>query len=425
MRTKIESLLAATLLTNTGKNSVVTFVAITVNTVFSGLFIIILARYLGPARLGLFSVGLALMLTVTGFADWGTGYGILRFVAQNKNAARSYLKLGLLTKLIFGLLGVIVVAFSGPWLASNIVHQPGLGGLFAVASLGVLGGLLYSFGLVSLQALEKFVPWGGVQIGWSATRVTILVLLITSGSLNPQTALLAYIVGLFFVFFGAIPFLPKGFTKAKIDRDQLNAFFGYNKWMAIYTVLLTIIANADRFFLARFSAPAQIGFYVAAVQIAAIGVQVQTALGTVIIPRFASLGSYSPILDYLKKTVLLTWTLAVGGVVIGLFAKPMVNIIFGDAYQASVVPLQILIISSACLLASLPFTSIWLYALGRAKSFALFFIMDTFLLLYLNFLLDPHLGAVGSALAALSSNFLLLFTSVVYVRLKLAKALAE
>ncbi len=423
MKEIVKKIVSQTLATHTGKNSLLTIIAIGINTIFSAGFFIILARGLGPSQLGLFSVALALMLTATGFADWGTNYGILRFVPGTKDP-RSFLKLGLLAKIGFGLVATLIVGFSSNLLATSLFHKPELTPLFVVSSLGILGGLLYGYGLNTTQALQKFIAWSGLQIGPSLLRLLLLVALLFLGLLNPQSALLAYMAMLFAVFLGCLPFLPKNMMKAAITHDTLSKFFSYNKWMALYTALLTLTGNVDRFFLARFSTASQVGYYVAALQIAGVGIQVQVALGTVLIPRFASISSRSGVISYLKKTALLTSSLAFGGVLVALIAQPLTSIIFGQAFLPSVAPLRILIVSVALFLSSLPFTSVWLYTLGKARDFSLFFLLVSTLIFVLNWLLVPSLGAVGSAIASLSGNALTLFGSIIYVKthLNLIKA---
>lgn len=422
MKSRLNSILERTLLSTTGRNSVITVLSMVVNTGFSAAFFIILARELGPGSLGLFSVALALMSTVSGIADWGTSFGMLRFVSASKKDSLSYLKLGLYAKLVFGVTGTLIIALSGNAIASFIFHRPELGPLFVLSSLGVLGGLLYSYGLTSLQSLEKFLPWGILQIGWTLLRFLLLLIVVYLNILNPSTSLGIYLAVLFVVFIGAIPFLPKGMMKSPISRVQLTNFFGYNKWMAFYTVLITLAGSFDRFFLARFSAPSEVGFYVAATQIAGVGIQIQAALGTVLIPRFASLDKLSAIRSYLKKTVLLTGTLSVGGVLIALISEPLTLLVFGESYLQSIAPLRLLIVSVAFYLASLPFTSTWLYTLGKARDFSLYFFFNCLLLFLLNWMLVPAYGAVGSAFASLVGNAVTLLVSIIYVQLNLRKS---
>lgn len=430
MKERITNFLGKTLLTKTGKNSLITFFSIVVNTGFSAGFFIILARFLGPANLGLFSVALALMLTISGVLDFGTNFGILRFAPKSAGQEKtkdllSYLKLGLLTKIVLGTLGTILLAIFAHPLSVFLFHRPELGDLFLLSSLGVLGGILFGYGSAATQAIQRFFVWGALQAGSSAFRFLILVILISLSILSPGTALLAYIAMLFSVFFFSLPFLPKKIFSAKINSVHLGEFFRYNRWMALYTVLTTISLSFDRFFLARFSGPSEVGFYVAAMQIAGVGVQVYTALGTVLIPRFASLTSLDSISIYLKKSVLLTSAMALGGALVALISGPLTLLIFGNTYAHSIVPLRLLIIGVACIMASLPFTSVWLYSLGKAKDFAIYFIFNAALLFLLNWLLVPTLGAVGSAIASLSGNALTLVVSIIYVRINLTKSFSQ
>lgn len=404
----------------TGKNAAITFFAMAVNTGFSAAFFIILARVLGSASLGLFSVALALMMVVTAIADLGTSQGILRFAPKSAGAGKTadllaYLRLGFLAKLIFGVVGTALVAGLAYPLALYVFRRPELGPLFLLSSVGVLTGLLFSFGLVSLQALQRFLVWGFLQAGWSAARLLVLFVLIFLGILSPPAAILVYAGALLIPFLGAWSFLPKKFLQQAITKNHIRNFFLFNRWMAFFNVILAVSGNLDRFFLARFSSLSEVGYYTAAAQVAGVGLQAHAALGTVLIPKFASFQNLRAMGGFLKKVVLLTGSMALGGVLISLLAEPLVRIIFGEGYLSSILPTRILIVSVALILASLPFTSIWLYFLGHSKTYALYYVVNGMVLFLGNWILVPIYGAVGSAIASLIGNALTLTVSFGYV----------
>ncbi|KKT73886.1 MAG: Polysaccharide biosynthesis protein [Microgenomates group bacterium GW2011_GWA2_44_7] len=381
MKSTVEKILKQTLWTSTGRSSIVTFISMVASTGFAALYFIVLARMLGPYGNGLFSVALAVMMTITGVVDFGTNFGIVNFVPKavsegNQRKALAYLKLGLVSKLVLGLAATFIIALTTSQISSVVLKRPEITPILFISSFGIIAGLLYGYGLSVPQALQKFAIWGGLLTGAGFFRIITVLILIIFGWLSAQTAMLAYLIMLLFPFFGSLPFLPKGILKAKIQPVDIRKFFSFNRWMALFTLTVSITANMDRFFLARFSGLSEVGLYMAATQIAGVGLNVNAALATVLVPKFAAIRNRDALIRFLKKSILLTSGLAIGGALITLFAGILMESLFGQQYIPAISTLRILILSVACVLAFLPFTCVWLYYRGDSRSFALYYILN-------------------------------------------------
>jgi O-antigen/teichoic acid export membrane protein len=102
------------------------FAGMSIGSVFRYIFSILMARWLGPQMLGLYSLGNAVIRIGEIFALMGLDNGVLRFVSRDsKNIATathsiySSIKMGLISSLIFAL----ILYLSSEWIVYNFLNE--------------------------------------------------------------------------------------------------------------------------------------------------------------------------------------------------------------------------------------------------------------------------------------------------------------
>ena len=88
-------------------------------------------------------------------------------------------------------------------------------------------GLFFAFATSSLQAVQKFLEWGGVNVFSNATRLILIYILFFVGALTINSAMTAYTVIPFFAFIASFLFLPN-FLKVRGEKQVVKEFFHYN-----------------------------------------------------------------------------------------------------------------------------------------------------------------------------------------------------
>jgi len=106
--------------------AITSFGGMSAGSVFRYLFSILMARWLGPQMLGLYSLGNALTRIGEIFAIMGLDNGVLRFVSREekdsinaKNSIYSSLKMGLVSSFLFA----VILYFSAEWIVLNFLKE--------------------------------------------------------------------------------------------------------------------------------------------------------------------------------------------------------------------------------------------------------------------------------------------------------------
>jgi O-antigen/teichoic acid export membrane protein len=116
--------------TATFRQSILTTFAVGINGVLGVCFFILVARFLGPAEFGIFSIAIATISMIADIADFGTNTGIVRFIPKylNEKTTDAYklLKLSLEIKAVVWLIVLIVGISSASLIAELILKKPEL-----------------------------------------------------------------------------------------------------------------------------------------------------------------------------------------------------------------------------------------------------------------------------------------------------------
>jgi O-antigen/teichoic acid export membrane protein len=394
--------------TKTLKDSGITFLGVGINGILGLVFYLVLARFLGPLSFGIFSVAVTTLTLLTDIADIGSDTGTVRFVGKyiqvEKEKALKFLKLSLKVRLISWLVVLVIGCLFSHFVVIDLIGKPELDMPIRIAILGVGGALLFSFSTYSLQAVQKFWVWSGLNIGMNLLRLVLLVGLIFLSLLNLDTGLILYIVIPFIGFFVGLFFLPK-FLTIKGESSVAKEFFSYNVWVAVFTLIAAISSRLDTFLSARLLTLRDVGIYSVALQLASIVSQVVFALGTVVAPKLSGMSNDEEAKKYLKKLQIFTLSLVVIGISIGIpLAKIFIPILYGNAYLESITPFTILLFAQSIFLLSIPVHMATFYYFGYPKLFVWISLGNLAIIGGLGWVLISNLGFIGAAITVLIGN---------------------
>jgi len=363
----------------------------------SAVSIFLIARFLGPARFGLYVTSLAIALIAIDSIELAISGSIVKFAARKKPDSPQYIKHGLNLKLIIGIvlsLFFILLSRSISALLNPQLYQPLL-----LAALFIPITFLYRFPRSVLQANKHFVKDAILEIVTNIVRLGLIILFVYLSRLNILTSLLAYMIGLVLALILGTRFISWDFLKVKVSTNTKKSFFRFQKWLTFGFVIAAIHGRIDSTILMRLADASTTGIYQAAYRFFMPAVQFAAVLAMVFAPRFASFNQFSVAKTYLKKASQLS--LALAGLVLLMIplAPWLVRLIFGSAYLSAVLPAQILSLGFCFFIASAPFTAHLIYYTARTKIFFLLNLFQLLLLVTLDILLIPAFQAVGAALA--------------------------
>lgn len=207
------------------------------------------------------------------------------------------------------------------------------------------------------------------------------------------------------------------------------------------SVATTVYTHLDVAMLGFMTTDEEVGYYNAAVRIKTILVSLVTSLGTVLLPRasyYMEHGLKEEFLKITKKALNFVWIVAPPMMLyFMIFAKEGIFFLSGDAYAASIVPMQIIMPT----LLFIGLTNIMgiqmLVPMGKEKTVLYSEIAGAIVDLVLNAILIPIMGAAGAAIGTLVAELVVLvyqyialkdivkeaYKSVQYLKLILALAL--
>lgn len=400
--------------TDTLKKSSITFSSTLVNGALGVAFFIVTARFLGPVSFGLLMVAITTCTLVSDISDLGVGSGMVRFVSKyaskNRNKAYQYMKLGMVTKLIVGTTVVIIGYLISPLISMYIFDKPDLIFPLRIAFLGVLGVMLFNFGIHTLQSFQKFAIWGSLYIATNTLRLLLVILLVLLSKLNLSNVLSIYIMMPFLGFLISLFIIPKQFVKSEVTLKTRKQFFNYNKWIALMTAVAAFSSRVDIFISAKFLSLDQVGIYTASSQLVQVIPQLASSIGAVLAPKMSAKENLEDLIDYLKKTQLMV----TGLVALAALAMPLafifIPLFYGANYLSSVPIFLILFTSMLIFLFSVPVHNAIFYYFSNPKLFFYLAIIQLVVVTLGSILLINTFGVSGLALSVLvgsSLNFLI------------------
>ena len=394
--------------TRTLKDSFITISGTLINGTLGLVFYFVMARYLGPTSFGVFSVAVVTLTLIGDIANFGSDTGTVRFVGkfinEERNKALKFLKLSLKVKVVSSLFVLLIGWQIVPFLVLQIFGKPELVFPLRLSLIGVGGYLLLGFSSYSLQATQRFWVWSGLNILANALRLSIIFILIYLGILGAESGLGVYITIPYLGFLAGLHFLPK-FLSIKNENDVAKEFFGYNIWVALFTVIAAVSGRLDTFLATSFLTLKEVGVYQAAVQFASIVPQIVFALGTVVAPKLASIRKESEALAYLKKLQVFVTTLAVLGLILGIpLSKFVIPALYGNEYVASIAPFIVLLLAQAVFLISIPAHTSVFYYFGYPKLFVYIALGHLVIIAGLGYTLIGEFGYLGAAYTVLAGN---------------------
>lgn len=360
---------------------------------------ILLARALGASGKGTLSV-VQLVATFSGvLLNFGIGQAFIFYGARREASGRDAVVLSYSFGLVVVTALALATALAGNWLAS-VLHVD------RVTLIWI--GVLATYPVLVAQFLNAYIVGTGairnaslVSVGSLFFQLASMVVLWTLGWLSPESAVIVWAVAVTGVALVLTRMAWPGQAVAGLQPGPIVLLrrmrrYGIAAWPA--GILGNAAQRFDVFLLAYFHGPAAVGVYSIAVTMAELCSYVPNALGGVLIPKVAATRE-----DGLEITLRLgrvTWVVtALTGLAVLIVGSPLIPLVFGTEFQASVVPL-------ACILPGIVMSSMsttpgsYLAGIGHPGDMTLAAGINVVVNVAANVVLAPVLGATGAALAS-------------------------
>lgn len=394
--------------TQTFKHSLITTGGTIVNGVLGMLFYILLARILGPADFGIFSVFVAATTLIADVFDLGIGTGIIRFVGKyihnNKEKALMVLKISLIIRLVLIVTIILCGYFLAPYVARELFKKEELTLPLRLSLFGAGGALLFAFVTSSVQALQKFWVWSGLNIAMNGLRLAVILFLVYLNLITPLSSMLSYVLIPLLGFVLGLAFLPNFFF-ARNERTEISELFKYNSWVGAFTIVAAVSSRLDTFISTRLLSLSEVGIYSVANNLAGIVPQIVFALAAVAAPKFASFNSKQKAINYFGKFQLFVVGLSILGVTVGIpLGACLIYCLYGSMYLGAIFPFVILLCAQAVFLISIPAHTSVIYYFAYPKLFVWISLVNLAVVSLLGWYLISNFGYIGAAGAIFVGN---------------------
>ena len=359
---------------------------------------VILARTLAPQGRGLYALALVAPSTVMLIANLGVSAALVYYMARRTYTTDQLIGQVISLSLILG--GAATVGlFLVIAVAGNLILPGVPSSLVFIASASIPLGLFFYYALAFEQGLEKFVGYNAIYVvNAVALLVLFIPLLFARG--NVMLAVTAWTLSWVPSAAACLFLLSRsGRLSAGLDLRVARQLFrfgivGYLSFMTNYLNL-----RLSTFLVNIFTNAIQVGYYAVAVTLAETIWYISTAAATVLAPRVAGAEGQAPDITTGRVIRVVLWTSAAAAAVLGLTAPLVVRVLFGSAFNPSVIAVWLLLPGIITLSVARVLSS---YLLGRNRLRIDLYasLAGLVVTLVLDLTLIPRYGFAGAAIAS-------------------------
>jgi O-antigen/teichoic acid export membrane protein len=408
------------------RNTIYLTGALVFQKIISFVYFSLIARLIGPEDIGQYVFALSFVTLFAVLVDIGLSPVLTREIAKFKEKSSSYLATILSVKIITALFTWFII-----FLVINLLHKASL-----TRQLVMIAGLIMILDSFSTTIFAVFRGYQILKYEALATVLTkILVTFLGLGAIflgfGLRALLGAILIGSLFYFSYSVIFLikrikikpylkfnPKIFKLLfKIALPFALAAFFTGLYGYIDSVLLSVLTQGngnDLFLLAQSNR--YVGWYSIAYKLTFALQFIPLALAAAIFPAFAHyfVISYQNLKYTFEKSMayLIILSLPISGAMIFLGDK-LILTIYGQAFEASIIPFQILISALLFVFLHYPLSSL-LNACNKQTINTINVALALILNIIINIILIPHLTFKAPAIAAWFSYLLLFILGLVW-----------
>ncbi len=380
-------------LSTTAKNTYILSSADISLAVLAAVTTALIARNLSPSDFGTFISLWSFLTLVAALLDLGVGAGIIAFVADSDSHEEQNQHIGpaLLFLSLIGL-GQFFVVFLGVKLWQSLLF-PGVDQqLIWLTGLG--SGLLIigRFANDALRAKQAFIQSGIATGIFALFRLILIGLLLIKQQFNLSTSMwvmaLSPLVYLSLGFY----FLKLPLSYLRWDATTIRKVLGFSSWLGVNQVISSVSNRVDVLLLNRIAGSLSAGIYGTASLMARVFVIITASMNAVFAPRLIQLQEKTQRKKFLFKIGLV---IAAGWAAIamtGVLSRTLISLIFGPQYLDALAPFYILLVATAGLMASIPFTLPVIYLLKKPKVIGILSFVQLIIITGGNLILIPKYG---------------------------------
>lgn len=382
-----------------------------IGTALLGLsFTVLAARLLKPELFGVYSTLVAFVTIIATIGDLGLTSAVMSLVPKKGVKSAQYLSaiswMTLSVSIIISVVSIICAYFSN----INILYVGILSSIYIIQSLF----------LAVFNAKRKFIFNSLTQIIDSFVKLSLTLYFIYYWGGSIHLLLIANIISstLSVVFANIIDssFL---FTQPKLKT--VNEIIKFSKWVAFSRIFTLGISRIDIILLNYLASSYYAGIYSATTRFGLLFTLFSVAIGNVANQRMSTIKSRTHLVNLTKKLLVVFTLISVMMILVAIFSKPLILLVYGREYIESAPVLVALSLAMIPYVFSIATTGPILYTFNNSMFYSYLTMSQFVIILAMNYILIPPFKALGPAMSLGFANLFLLVVSSI----KLSKSLNE
>jgi len=333
------------------RGTTVTFISGILNLLLGIGTSVILARVLGPEGRGIYALAILLPSLIVTFGNLGIGPATVYYVAQGEFRRQEILGNNVLLSVGIGGIGIVAGLIVVLFFRENVF--PGVApGYLLLALVLVPVQVFFSYVRYVLLGAQRIKEFNYVQIVQSVLFLGFVALALLGLKAGVNGAILA---GLFtWLVVDALVFhlarRVAGGVNFKPNISYMKRATTYGIQAHLANILGFLNYRVDMFLVNGFLGPAAVGLYAVGVGLVEKLWMISQAASTVLFPRVAAetdeqrRKEFTPLV---ARTVL--WTTALGALLLALFSRWIVLLLYSEAFLPTVSALQALLVGIVAL----------------------------------------------------------------------------
>ena len=389
---------------------------------------VVFARFLGPSNYGVYILAFFFIPLAAAFARLGIPSSFSRYVPQyeKKGALRNFLKKTFLLIAVASTMTTLICFFNAQNISSLIYGSPVYYRIVIICSLsllpyGIFEGLRASFSGLRVFKLTSIIIFSQFFI------FTVLGIILVIFYSKAEPIILSYLISLIIVIIIFSLIFQKYLKKLNSQSLEIkeNNFYGkifkFSIFFVINPIIFTLFRYTDKWMLSLLTDLSSVGIYSVASNVGGIIFMFGMVAGSVLTPNLSNIwerGEKDKVMYMLNFAIKInTLFLLSGAVVLFLFKKQIISILYGSKYIKCLPIIGILLIFW---LFNSIFWTLGPYAQLIEKTYIPVICCSIGLVsnIFLNYVLIPMYGLIGAAVASTSSFAIILIIMFVLFRRK-------
>lgn len=365
---------------------------------------LITARYLGPANYGLISYGKAFTAFFSSFCTLGINSIIVKELVDNPEKEGEIIGTTLGLRAISSFLSaimiicIVLVVDRGEWMTILVV---------ALCSIGLIFHVLDIFRYWFQRNLKSKVTAKASLFAYICTALYRIILLIT----GKDVTWFAFAMSVDYICLGIIlvfSYFKHGGKKLSFSLNRGRSLLKKSRSFILSGMMVAIYAQTDKIMLKQMLNAEAAGYYSTATAVSGLWFFIMAAIIDSIYPSIME--SHNIDVKVFEKRnkqlyAIIFYVSVFASLIITLFAKPIVYILYGEAFMGAVAPLCIVTWYTAFSYLG-GAREAWIVCENKQKYLKYIYFVSALANVVLNFALIPRFGALGAALASLLTQII-------------------